>query len=86
MAAEAESELSEEESTERCCRQCGRTLLDSERSLCLACNEEKHEPFGRMAARALVVGGVLAGGVYVVAKGTKRLLRKVGVLSPRKTR
>ena len=83
---EPENELREDESSERVCSKCGLPLRNLEKPLCSACNEEKHEPFGQMAVKALVVGGVLAGGVYVVAKGSKRLLRKIGFLSPKKTR
>lgn len=79
MASEIQQR--ETESAGPVCQKCQHPLLETEKTRCPACKEEKKELFGQMAARALVVGEVVAGGLYVVVK---LLLRIVGFLSPKK--
>jgi len=84
MVVATEVELREDEPSGRVCRKCKRPLFDDEPTVCPACKEEKNELFGEMAAKAILVGGVIAGGFYVLFRGFKLLLRVVGWLTPKK--
>jgi hypothetical protein len=80
----AEVEMRKDESSESVCHECGHPLRDEDQTLCQACAEKHEEPFWELTVKALAVGGVFAGGLFVVGKSFKRLQRMMGLQSTKK--